>query len=51
MTLATLRVHVWRMGGDVVLCYKSNGRKELRLPHPADVPTNEESGEKTGVAK
>ena len=51
MTLATLRVHVWRTGGDVVLYYKSNGRKELRLPHPAEVPTNEESGEKTGVAK
>jgi WD repeat-containing protein 48 len=51
MTLATLRVHVWRTGGDVVLYYKSNGRKELRLPHPVDVPTNEESGEKTGVAK
>ena len=51
VTLATLRVHVWRTGGDVVLYYKSNGKKELRLPHPADVPTNEESGEKTGVAK
>ena len=50
-TLASLRVHVWRTGGDVVLYYKSNGKKELRLPHPADVPTNEESGEKTGVAK
>lgn len=51
MTLATLRVHVWRTGGDVVFYYKSNGKKELRLPHPADVPTNEVSGEKTGVAK
>ena len=38
-TLATLRVHVWRTGGDVVLYYKSNGRKELRLPHPAEVPS------------
>lgn len=51
MTLATLRVHVWRTGGDVVLYYKSNGRKELKLPHPAAVPTNEESGETTGVGK
>jgi WD repeat-containing protein 48 len=51
MTLATLRVHVWRTGGDVVLYYASNGKKDLRLPHPADVPTNEEIGEKTGVAK
>jgi WD repeat-containing protein 48 len=49
MTLATLRVHVWRTGGDVVLFYRSNGRKKLRLPHPASVPTNEESKEGTGV--
>ncbi len=48
-TLATLRVHVWRTGGDVVLYYKSNGRKALRLPHPADVPSREESEEATGV--
>lgn len=51
MTLATLRVHVWRTGGDVVLYYRSNGRKKLRLPHPAAVPTREESGETTGVGK
>ena len=51
MTLATLRVHVWRTGGDVVLYYKSNGKKELRLPHPAEVPTDEVSGETTGVGK
>jgi WD repeat-containing protein 48 len=50
-TLATLRVHVWRTGGDVVLYYKSNGRKKLRLPHPAQVPTREESEESTGVVK
>ncbi|OCT44386.1 WD repeat protein [Cladophialophora carrionii] len=50
-TLATLRVHVWRIGGDVVLYYKSNGRKELRLPHPAQVPTREESEETTGVVR
>ena len=49
-TLATLRVHVWRTGGDVVLYYKSNGRKKLRLPHPAAVPTREESEEHTGVS-
>ena len=51
MTLATLRVHVWRTGGDVVLYYKSNGKKELKLPHPAAVPTSEESGDTTGVGK
>ena len=50
-TLATLRAHVWRTGGDVVLYYKSNGRKELRLPHPAEVPTKEESEEATGVVR
>ena len=48
-TLATLRAHVWRTGGDVVLYYKSNGRKPLRLPHPAQIPTKEESEENTGV--
>ncbi|ETN41750.1 uncharacterized protein HMPREF1541_03687 [Cyphellophora europaea CBS 101466] len=48
-TLATLRVHIWRTGGDVVLYYKSNGKKELRMPHPSEVPTKEESMEGTGV--
>ncbi|RMD43753.1 hypothetical protein DV735_g1314, partial [Chaetothyriales sp. CBS 134920] len=51
MTLATLRAHVWRTAGDVVLYYKSNGKKSLTLPHPADVPTLEESGETTGVGR
>lgn len=50
-TLASLRVHVWRTGGDVVLYYKSNGKKTLRLPHPAEVPTKEESEEHTGVVR
>lgn len=26
-TLATLRAHVWKAGGDVILYYKSNGRR------------------------
>ena len=26
-TLATLRTHVWKAGGDVILYYKSNGRR------------------------
>ncbi|KIW06651.1 uncharacterized protein PV09_02359 [Verruconis gallopava] len=30
MTLATVRAHVWRGGGDVMLYYKANGRKEIR---------------------
>jgi len=37
MTLATLRVHVWRTGGDVVLHYKENGRKEIKRAHPTDI--------------
>lgn len=36
MTLASMRAHVWRGGGDVLLHYKANGRKEIKkLPlHP-----------------
>jgi WD repeat-containing protein 48 len=30
MTLATLRAHVWKGGADVMLYYKSNGRKKIR---------------------
>ena len=26
-TLATLRAHVWKAGGDVILYYRSNGRR------------------------
>lgn len=29
MTLATIRAHVWRGGGDVMLYYKANGRKKI----------------------
>ncbi|KAI9703863.1 MAG: hypothetical protein M1836_007635 [Candelina mexicana] len=28
-TLATLRTHVWKGGGDVMLYYKANGRKQI----------------------
>ncbi|KAF2131515.1 WD repeat protein-like protein [Dothidotthia symphoricarpi CBS 119687] len=35
MTLASIRAHVWRGGGDVVLHYKANGRKEIKTtPYP-----------------
>ena len=34
MTLASLRAHVWRGGGDVLLYYKANGRKEIKPPAP-----------------
>lgn len=33
MTLASMRAHVWRGGGDVILHYKANGKKALR-PFP-----------------
>lgn len=34
MTLATIRSHIWRGGGDVLLYYKANGRKKiLHAPH------------------
>ncbi|OBT40659.1 hypothetical protein VE00_08346 [Pseudogymnoascus sp. WSF 3629] len=41
MTLATLRARIWKGGADVMLYYKSNGRKELKLdkgPEPPVVP-------------
>lgn len=35
MTLASIRAHVWRGGGDVLLHYKANGRKEIKhAPYP-----------------
>jgi len=30
MTLASIRAHIWRGGGDVILYYKANGRKEIK---------------------
>jgi WD repeat-containing protein 48 len=30
MSLATLRAHVWKGGADVMLYYKSNGRKPIQ---------------------
>ncbi|KAF1930908.1 WD40 repeat-like protein [Didymella exigua CBS 183.55] len=39
MTLASMRAHVWRGGGDVVLHYKANGKKELKpLPQHPGLP-------------
>ena len=46
MTLATLRVHMWRTGGDVVLHYRETGKKDIKRAHPADVlGKNEGAGE------
>ncbi|KAJ5120623.1 Protein of unknown function DUF3337 [Penicillium bovifimosum] len=32
MTLATIRTHMWRSSGDMVLHYKTNGKKEIHPP-------------------
>lgn len=32
MTLATIRTHLWRTSGDMVLYYKANGKKEIHPP-------------------
>jgi WD repeat-containing protein 48 len=37
MSLATLRAHVWKGGADVMLYYKSNGRKPIRYEKTPDV--------------
>jgi WD repeat-containing protein 48 len=37
MTLATLRAHIWKGGSDVMLFYKSNGRKTIRFEKPTTV--------------
>ena len=35
MTLASIRAHMWRGAGDVLLYYKANGRKEIKhTPYP-----------------
>ncbi|KAM3452069.1 hypothetical protein MY3296_004806 [Beauveria thailandica] len=41
LTLATLRTHIWKGGNDIVLYYKTNGRKPLR-PMPAPEPEQPE---------
>ncbi|KAF2842225.1 WD40 repeat-like protein [Patellaria atrata CBS 101060] len=45
MTLATIRTHIWRGGGDVLLYYKSNGRKEIKhaLPSTSSAVDEEKS--------
>ncbi|KAJ5246229.1 Protein of unknown function DUF3337 [Penicillium chermesinum] len=32
MTLATIRNHLWRTSGDMILYYKTNGKKEIHPP-------------------
>ena len=40
-TLATLRAHMWKTNGDVILYYKSNGRKPGLEKNPAGEPSGE----------
>lgn len=39
MTLATIRAHVWRGSGDVILYYKANGRKEIKYTNVGTTAT------------
>jgi len=54
MTLATIRAHVWRGGGDVIILYKANGKKTI--VHQPQITTeatstevSEANGEKTST--
>ena len=40
MTLATIRSHLWRGGGDIVLYYKANGKRQIlhAPPAPSSIP-------------
>jgi WD repeat-containing protein 48 len=37
MSLATLRAHVWKGGADVMLYYKSNGRKSIKYEKKLEI--------------
>lgn len=47
MTLATIRAHVWRGGGDVLLYYRANGRKKIGYANVEKGPSM--SGETVGA--
>jgi WD repeat-containing protein 48 len=40
MTLATLRAHVWKGGADVMLYYRSNGRKPIKYEKIAAIESS-----------
>ncbi|GAB7362309.1 hypothetical protein MBLNU230_g2327t1 [Neophaeotheca triangularis] len=44
MTLATMRAHLWRGGGDIVLYYKPTGRRELSMRAPPPPPPQAPAG-------
>ncbi|KAL1855430.1 hypothetical protein Plec18170_004149 [Paecilomyces lecythidis] len=41
MTLATIRTHIWRSSGDMVLVYKANGKKHIPVNRSAQSSVNE----------
>ncbi|KAJ5101740.1 hypothetical protein NUU61_003962 [Penicillium alfredii] len=48
MTLATIRTHLWRTSGDMVLYYKANGKKEI--PPPRSTTNHDENHLTAGEA-
>lgn len=42
MSLATLRAHIWKGGNDVMLYYKSNGRKTFSADKKVEATPAEE---------
>ena len=44
MTLATIRTHIWRGGGDVLLHYKANGKKKILHSAEAFEAEKEDAG-------
>lgn len=55
MTLATIRSHLWRGGGDIVLYYKGNGKREIKSaaqPQSASsIPTSPKPGDASAGAQ
>lgn len=49
MTLATIRAHIWRSSGDMVLYYKANGKKEIPLPGSGDENRDQLRPEQAGA--
>lgn len=51
-SLAALRTHLWKGGSDIVLHYKTNGRRELRPfpPSPVLKPAEEEEAQEPPAA-
>ncbi|KAF5010199.1 hypothetical protein FDECE_3640 [Fusarium decemcellulare] len=52
-TLSTLRTHLWKGGNDIVLYYKTNGKKELRPfpPPPEPKPAEPEETQETSATE